>query len=187
MSFSDKAAIVGIGFETVERVLEEEMAKQLYCANDNGPLQVVISGLADEIHRCTEALKNAGAKRVIPLRVSGPFHTPLMGEVQQEFAEFLSTIEFKNPKSPLYTTVTGSKAQTGDEVRKLCVQQLSSPVRWTKIMQQLAETEKVTVSLELGPGTVLSGLWKSSGYPVAGIPAGTSEEVDHIAQEACHE
>ena len=181
------AAIIGIGFETVEQVLSQQNAKQLYCANDNGPLQVVISGLAEEIDRCTEALKSAGARRVVPLRVSGPFHTPLMADAQQEFAEMLSSIEFKDPVSPLYTTVTGARAQTGEEVRELCVRQLSSPVRWTKIMQQLVETEKVTISLELGPGTVLSGLWKASGYPVACMPAGTSEEVDQIAQEDCND
>ena len=177
------AAIIGLGFNAVERVLAEREAKQLYCANDNGPLQVVISGLAAEIERCTEALKTAGARRVIPLRVSGPFHTPLMQEAQDEFSEFLSQFSFHDPHVPLYATVTGSRVATGEEVRDLCVRQLSSPVRWTTIMQHLVDTEQVTATIEAGPGSVLSGLWKSSGYTMTCLPAGTADDIRSIVRE----
>lgn len=177
------AAIIGLGFDTVERVLSEREAKQLYCANDNGPLQVVISGLAAEIERCTEALKAAGARRVIPLRVSGPFHTPLMQEAQDEFSDFLSQFSFHDPHTPLYATVTGSRVTTGDAVRELCVRQLSSPVRWTTIMRHLVEIEQVTATIEAGPGSVLSGLWKSSGYPMTCLPAGTADDIRSIVRE----
>lgn len=177
------AAIVGLGFETVERVLAEGNARQLYCANDNGPSQVVVSGLASEISRFTDAFKASGARLVIPLRVSGPFHTPFMLEAEQEFAAFLSGIPFSDPVSPLYVNVTGSVAATAEEIRRSCAKQLSSPVRWTAIMHAIANTGGIDGAVETGPGSVLTGLWRSGGTGLKCKPAGTYDLITSVAEE----
>ena len=177
------AAVVGIGFEEVAQVLETGGTDRLFCANDNGPKQVVVSGTASEISRYTDAMKVAGARRIIPLRVSGPFHTPFMAEAEAEFAEFLSGITFSNPKDLLYANVTGSLVSAGEEIRGLCSRQLSSPVRWTKIMRSIAEGQGFEHAVESGPGTVLTGLWRSGGFGVACKSMGTFEEIQKLAEE----
>lgn len=176
------AAVVGIGFDAVKAVLEKMGAKSLFCANDNGPRQVVLSGTAEELGRCEAALKESGARRIIPLRVSGPFHTPFMKEAVLEFSEYLETVPFSNPQKTLYANVTGRVVETGDEVKLLCAQQLSSPVRWTTIMQNIVDNQGLARALEIGPGTVLTGLWKSSGLSVDSSPAGTYDEIRMIGE-----
>lgn len=177
------AAVMGIGFSEVCRVLEDEHAEGLYCANDNSPVQVVISGLASEITRLSDALKAAGAKRILPLRVSGPFHTPFMAKVQEEYAEFLHKIPFKDPVVPLYANVTGLPVHSGDEARALSIQQLFSPVRWNAIMQAIACAEIAGGAVEAGPGTVLSGFWRASGTNIVCTPAGTYEQIVALAHK----
>ena len=177
------AAVVGIGFDEVSHLLESVGAKNLFCANDNGPKQVVVSGTAGEIAAYTDALKAAGARRIIPLRVSGPFHTPFMAEAEAEFTNFLSAISFSDPQTPLYANVTGELVLHGDEVRGLCSRQLSSPVRWTRTMQSIAEGQGCTRAVEPGPGTVLTGLWRSSGLDVVCKSVGTYEEIEKLLEE----
>lgn len=177
------AAVMGLGFAEVERILIEQRATHLYAANDNGPKQVVISGLGEEIERCTAALKDAGARRIVSLSVSGPFHTPLMQEAEVEFADYLTDIFFADPKSLLYTTVTGAPVATGAEVRALCARQLSSPVRWTSIMEHIVQESKLSEAVEPGPGSVLCGLWRSGGFPVSCSPAGTYEDIQKVLNE----
>ena len=177
------AAVMGLGFDEVQRVLETQGVSRLYGANDNGPKQVVVSGLAEEIDRCTAAMKEAGARKVIPLKVSGPFHTPLMLEAEAEFADFLADIPFADPQTLLYATVTGMPVLRGNEVRALCARQLSSSVRWTKIMEHIALECHFSRAVEPGPGSVLCGLWKSSGHAVSCLPAGRYEDILHMIQE----
>lgn len=177
------AAVVGIGFTQVQQILDSLGTKQVFCANDNGPTQVVLSGVAKEIVLCTEKLKAAGAKRVIPLRVSGPFHTPFMDTAEAEFVEFLQPFTFNFPKTSVYTTVTGKLVSDGLEAKHVCARQLSSPVRWTAIMQSIAEELGFTDALEVGPGTVLTGLWKSSGYKVGCKSAGTYNQILDLKEE----
>lgn len=174
-------AVVGIGFDAVQVVLTRMGTDTLYCANDNGPKQVVLSGTADELARCESALKEAGARRIIPLRVSGPFHTPFMDDAVKEFGEFLETIPFADPRQTLYANVTGSMVETGDEIRRLCTMQLSTPVRWTATMENMV-ADGISKALEIGPGTVLGGLWRSSGLSVDCSPVGTYEEIRKIRE-----
>ena len=177
------AAVIGLGFDEVQAIFSRLGTKGLYCANDNGPKQVVVSGLADELEAVTEALKAAGARRILPLKVSGPFHTPFMAEAALEFHEFIQRFSFADPCSMVYSTVTGDAIQSGAEAKRLCSQQLESPVRWTTIMQRVAgvltEGSKV---LEVGPGKVLSGLWKSAGHTALCLPAGTAQDLTMIVE-----
>lgn len=177
------AAVVGIGFDKVSEVLTAVGAEGLYCSNDNAPTQVVIAGTASEIAKHTESLKAAGAKRVITLRVSGPFHTPYMATIESEFRDYLENFTFFDPISPLYLNVTGEMAKDGKEVRSCCIEQLSTTVRWTKIMQTMVSQQQITHALEVGPGTALSGLWRSSNTNVDCFSCGTYDELQRFLEE----
>jgi len=174
------AAVIGLGFNEVSELFASLGTEGLYCANDNGPKQVVVSGLAQELEQVSNALKEAGARRIIPLKVSGPFHTPFMGEAVGRFSQCLSGFSFTNPTSVVYSTVTGSSVLSGEEAKQLCSRQLESPVRWTSIMQAVSlalEGSSEAQVLEVGPGKVLSGLWKSAGYATPCQQAGTESDI----------
>lgn len=175
------AAVIGLGFDAVQSVLSHMGSDTLFCANDNGPKQVVLSGTARELARCEDALKEAGARRIIPLRVSGPFHTPFMEDAVREFSEFLESVPYSDPQGILYANVTGNRVESGTEVRKLCAMQLSSPVKWITTMEQMVH-DGVSKALEIGPGSVLTGLWRSSGLSVDCTPAGTYDEIEKIRE-----
>lgn len=177
------AAVIGLGFEEVQAIFANSGIKGLYCANDNGPKQVVVSGLADELEAVSEALKASGARRIIPLKVSGPFHTPFMADAAAEFSEFIQHFSFADPRSMVYSTVTGDVIPSGAEARRLCALQLESPVRWTTIMQRIAENlSDGSQVLELGPGKVLAGLWKSAGHTASCLPAGTAQDIKLVVE-----
>ena len=177
------AAVIGLGFDEVQALFANKGTKGLYCANDNGPKQVVVSGLADELEAVTEALKTAGARRIIPLKVSGPFHTPFMAEAAVEFSEFIQRFSFADPHSMVYSTVTGEVIPSGAEAKRLCALQLESPVRWTTIMQRVAGNLTAgSQVLELGPGKVLAGLWKSAGHTALCFPAGTAQDIKSVVE-----
>jgi [acyl-carrier-protein] S-malonyltransferase len=174
------AAVIGLGFDEVNALFASLGIEGLYCANDNGPKQVVVSGLAQALEQVSDALKTAGARRIIPLKVSGPFHTPFMGEAVERFSECLSGFSFTDPASVVYSTVTGSQVHSGDEAKQLCSRQLESSVRWTTIMQEVSVALNGSESsqvLEVGPGKVLCGLYKSAGYTNPCRQAGTEPDI----------
>lgn len=178
------AAVIGMGFEAVTEVLLQENITDLFCANDNGPSQVVVSGSSRSLENVTSVLKKAGAKRIIPLKVSGPFHTPLMAEAAQEFSQHLAAYPFQAPEIPVFANATGALVKTAEEARKLCEIQLTKPVRWTSIMNNLTallEAGDIEACYETGPGKVLSGLWRSIGSPVSCLPLGSEDQIkEHL-------
>jgi [acyl-carrier-protein] S-malonyltransferase len=130
-------------------------------------------------------MKEAGAKRFIRLKVSGPFHCPLMQQARDRFAEFLDTVTFSDPAGPVYSNVTGRPVTSGEEARTLCLDQLVSTVMWTREEEQMV-SDGSPGFLEVGPGTVLGGLWKAYGkvHPeieLACRPAGTLEAITALA------
>ncbi len=167
-------AVIGLDFETVQRVLSESGAADVYAANNNSPEQVVISGTALGISEVQEALKAAGAKRVIPLKVSGPFHTPLLDRGKAELEDFLQSLRFSDPVKDFYSNVTGTIVTTGEEARGLSIQQMVSPVQWLVIEKNIG-TSSVSSVAEAGPGSVLTGLWKKSGMQQSAFACGTLE------------
>ncbi|MFA7672032.1 MAG: ACP S-malonyltransferase [Sphaerochaetaceae bacterium] len=171
------AAVIGIGFEKVEGILKACGAENLYLSNDNGPTQVVIAGNAKEIEKYSQILKAEGARKVVALKVSGPFHTPFMGDSQQQFALFLEQFKFNEPQIPLYLNVTGKLAKDAKEVKSCCIEQITKAVRWTTIMESMVKDKNVDVALEVGPGTVISGLWRNSGQNIACHSLGTYKEI----------
>lgn len=129
----------------------------VWVANDNSPGQVVISGTHQGIEAATRQLMDAGARRVIPLKVSGPFHSPLMEPARAAFAEILAETEFKNATIPVLQNTDPTPETDGTAIRQRLAAQITSPVRWTETMQQLAADGPVAL-IETGPGSVLNGL-----------------------------
>ncbi len=175
------AAVLGLSFEDVCRTLESHGFEQVYPAIHNSPVQTVIAGAGEELGRAQKVLKEAGARRVMPLKVSGPFHTPLMESARVEFEEYLETVSFADPELPVYSNVTGSRVVSGREARALCIRQLVSTVRWVD-EQRCLVADGYDELLEVGPGTVLEGLWKAFAKTedhgaVVCRPAGTIEDI----------
>jgi [acyl-carrier-protein] S-malonyltransferase len=142
-------------------------------------MQVVLSGLESSIERFIPVLKEHGARRVIPLKVSAPFHTPLLAEAQKQFASEIEGITFEEPRCRVYTTVTGDVIPNAAAARESCIQQLTSPVRWTQIMKRIADLS-IRSSLELGPGKALTGFWSRTISDIRCLPAGTHEHLVKI-------
>ncbi|MFL6336916.1 MAG: ACP S-malonyltransferase [Pyrinomonadaceae bacterium] len=153
------AAVLGAEIETVEAACREAAREGEVCspANLNSPGQIVIAGSAAAVERALPILKERGAKRAIPLKVSAPFHCALMLPAQERLAADLDGIEFKDLSVPLVTNVDAALIRTGAEARASLVRQVSSPVRWRESVELLTR-EGVGLFVEVGPGKVLSGL-----------------------------
>ena len=140
-------------------------------ANFNGPSQTIISGSLEGIEAAQVMLKEAGAKRVIPLNVSGAFHSPLMALAAHKLALVIRETDFKTPAIPFVSSVSGTFETDPERIRELLGRQVSAPVQWTKVMETIGGKS----CLEVAPGNVLQGLAKRMpGGPVVS-PAGTLE------------
>jgi [acyl-carrier-protein] S-malonyltransferase len=135
----------------------ENPGRVVVAANLNAPEQVVIAGHADAVKLAGDRCLERGARRVVPLEVSAPFHSPLMRPVQSQLSEVLSAIRFFEAQVPLVTNVEGRPEIGGDRLRALLIEQVVAPVRWTEVLAHLA-AEGCDTFIELGPGAVLSGL-----------------------------
>lgn len=169
---STMSAVLYLSPEKIEATIAEAGLKQCWIANYNSPVQCVISGTEADIAIAEEKLRQAGAKRVIRLKVSGAFHSPIMQEAYEAFKELVDTTQFSDPKLDIYSNVTGKKMKSGAEAKKYASLQIISPVRWIEEEANIA-ADGFDQCLETGPGTVLCGLWKASGSSIPGIPAGT--------------
>jgi [acyl-carrier-protein] S-malonyltransferase len=151
-------ALLGIDMETARKAVDEAAAMgPVGIANINSPGQVVISGAAEPLERAGELCREAGAKRVIPLKVSGAWHSPLMEEAAEGLGEALRDAEFHDPEIPVVANVTADFIDTGDESRELLRRQVCSPVLWADSMKRLLD-EGFDTFVEVGPGRVLQGL-----------------------------
>lgn len=158
-------AILGLSPEQVDRVIADFPIEGLFAANYNSPKQTVVSGTADALSLVEEIFKKAGARRVVTLKVAGPFHSPLMRDAADSFAKTLNDVIFTDPVLPLYSNVTGLRITSGEEAKKNALLHISNPVLWTKEEQSIAflmaENGDDTL-IEVGPGSVLAGLWRDS-------------------------
>jgi [acyl-carrier-protein] S-malonyltransferase len=170
------AAVLGLPAERVSAVVEGLSGSGVFVANHNSPTQVVVSGTAAGLAAAEEALKAAGARRIVRLKVSGPFHSPLMAEARAAFEEALRGFTFRDPRVPVYSNVTGKAIASGQEARELCGRQLVSPVRWVGVEESL-QADGFTRFVEAGPGTVLTGLFKGLALDAPCSPAGTMESI----------
>ncbi|MCF2908068.1 ACP S-malonyltransferase [Pseudoalteromonas sp. DL2-H2.2] len=161
------AAIIGLDDETIAKICEEQSEQQVVApVNFNSPGQVVIAGHKEAVERASEACKEAGAKRALPLAVSVPSHCALMKPAAEQLAADLAEIEFSAPNFPVINNVDVVAQQSGDAIKDALIRQLYSPVRWTETVQQLAK-EGITQAYEFGPGKVITGLVKRIDKSVA--------------------
>jgi [acyl-carrier-protein] S-malonyltransferase len=155
---STMAAIIGLSDEVVEETLST-IDEIVVPANYNSPGQLVISGSFKGIEIACEKLKAAGAKRALPLKVGGAFHSPLMEPARVELAEAINNTPFATPICPIYQNVNAQSVKMPEVIKENLIAQLTSPVRWTQIIQNMV-ADGATTFVEVGPGSVLQGLVK---------------------------
>lgn len=155
---STMAAIIGLDDEKVEDILNH-IDEIVVPANYNCPGQLVISGSIKGIDIACEKLKEAGAKRALPLKVGGAFHSPLMEPAKVELAEAIESTNFNKPICPVYQNVNAKAVLDPDEIKQNLIAQLTSPVRWAQIMKNMI-ADNMSSYTEVGPGNVLQGLLK---------------------------
>ncbi len=154
------AAILGLDADTVTRACEEAADGEVVSpANINGAGQVVIAGTTAAVRRAGERAKALGAKRVIPLAVSAPFHCALLKPAEQRLEPELRALRVRDPRVPVVANVDAEPKRDAAAAIDALVKQVSAPVRWEQVVRRLA-SEGVTNYFEVGPGTVLSGLVK---------------------------
>jgi [acyl-carrier-protein] S-malonyltransferase len=174
------AAVIGLSPEQVESFIAEWKIEGLYGANFNSPKQVVVSGTAAALESAKEKFKEAGAKRVLPLPVAGPFHSPLIAGAARAFAPVLEGTVFKDPVIPCYSNVSGALVGSGAEAKALALRQITEPVRWTAEEAAITGRGDIQAVLETGPGKVLQGLWKDSGSAIPCYGAGKREDIEAL-------
>lgn len=151
-------AVIGMADEEVEAVLEE-IEGIVTAANYNSPNQVVISGEVEAVAQAEKLLAEKGAKKVVPLSVSGAFHSPLMEPAKQELQNIIETIEFKDTEIPLIANVTADYVEKRDEIKNALIKQLNSSVRWSETIARFKE-DGYQNYVEVGPSRVLKGLMR---------------------------
>ena len=177
---STMSAVLFLAPDAIEAAIKAAGVTRVWVANYNSPNQSVISGAEAEMGAAEEAIKAAGAKRIVRLKVSGAFHSPLMAYARDGFAEAVSEVKFSDPKISLFSNVTGKKIETGAEAKRLCVEQIVSPVRWVDEEASIHGAGYAQL-LETGPGNVLAGLWKSIEGGCPCLPAGTLDQIASIS------
>ncbi len=152
------AAIIGMESEVVNQICEDASAAGIVqVANYNSPGQLVISGSIPGVNKAVEIAKEQGAKRAVPLVVSGAFHSPLMAFAKEGLQTVLEMTTVQDAQIPVYANVTAQAVQQASMIKNMLVQQLTSPVRWIEIIQNMI-SDGVDTFYEVGPGTVLKGL-----------------------------
>ena len=153
-------SVLGLEDDVIEKVCDQAREDGvLEGANYNAPGQVVVSGDAAALERAIPLLKDAGARRVLPLKVAGAFHSPLMAPAAEKLKEFLNTCDIGQEASKVISNVSAA-AHDQEQVTETLVKQLTSPVRWSKSISNLIENEGISHFLEMGTGKILSGLIK---------------------------
>jgi len=153
---STMAAILGLPDEKVEEICAA-IDDVVVPANYNCPGQIVISGSISGVEKACELMKEAGAKRALPLKVGGAFHSPLMEPARVELMAAIEATEISAPQCPVYQNVTTIGETNPATIKRNLIAQLTSPVKWTQSVQHMI-TDGATEFVELGPGSVLQGL-----------------------------
>lgn len=172
------AAVLGMDSEVLAAALEGMSG--VWVANDNSPGQVVISGTHQGIEAATAQLSEAGARRIVPLKVAGPFHSPLMEPAREAFQTILDSAELRDATIPVLQNTNPEPATEAGVIRERLARQIVSPVRWTETMRALAADGPI-VLVETGPGSVLRGLARG----LEGIEAVSVEDagIEEIMEE----
>jgi [acyl-carrier-protein] S-malonyltransferase len=176
------AAVLGLATEEVQAACDEASGADGIAvpANLNAPDQTVISGDPAGVTRAGEGCKARGAKRVIPLKVSGAFHSPLMAAAVDGLRDALTEASFADPVFPVIANASGEAVRTGVDAKRLLLDQLTAPVRWVACMQAAAALAPGATFIEIGPGNVLAGLLKRIVPTAKAVTLGTADEVERF-------
>ncbi|MEO6057164.1 MAG: ACP S-malonyltransferase [Gemmatimonadales bacterium] len=176
------AAVLGLATEQVDQACNEASGQDgvAVAANLNAPDQTVISGDPAAVTRAGDGSKARGAKRVVALKVSGAFHSPLMAPAVDGLHDALTGVDFADPAWPVIANASGRAVRTGMDAKRLLVDQLTAPVRWVECMQTAAALVPGATFVEVGPGTVLAGLLKRIVPGATTVTLGTADEVERF-------
>jgi [acyl-carrier-protein] S-malonyltransferase len=180
------AAVMGLDADVVADACERSSTADsvVVAANLNAPGQVVISGDPAAVERVTPQLTELGAKRVLPLNVSGAFHSPLMEPAVDGLQAALDGVDFGDPTFPVVANATAEPTASGEAAREQLARQLTAPVRWIESMQRArVEVPDDVGFVEVGPGNVLSGLLKRIDRGASSIALGTAEQVSAFMEQ----
>ncbi len=171
------AAVLGLDKEKIEEILSEEDGVSI--ANYNCPGQIVITGYTGAVEEASKRLTQAGAKRVLPLNVSGPFHSPLLEEAGAELESVLEKVTWKPLEVPYVTNVTAEYVTEICQARSLLSRQVSSPVCWEQSMERMI-ADGVTTFVEIGPGKTLAGFLRKMDKSVKVLHMSVWEDVEKM-------
>jgi [acyl-carrier-protein] S-malonyltransferase len=174
------AAVLGMEVTQIEKVLSK--IEGAYIANYNCPGQIVITGLKDAVDKACESLKEAGCKRCLPLKVSGPFHSPYLKGAGEKLEEFMETTELHALEIPYVTNVTAECVADIRETKDLLVRQVASSVLWIQSVERMI-AEGVDTFVEIGPGKTLAGFIKKINPDVKVINISQVEDLNIFLEE----
>ncbi|MBI2072224.1 MAG: ACP S-malonyltransferase [Gemmatimonadetes bacterium] len=181
------AAVLGLAGDAVAEACRDASAggEVAVAANFNAPDQTVISGDPPAVERAGRRCKAAGAKRVLSLKVSGAFHSPLMAPAQAGLQTELERVAFADPRFPVIANATAAAARDAGTARRLLGEQLTAPVRWVEGMRAAVGLAGADATfLEIGPGKVLAGLLKRIAPEAKALSLGTADEVQRFLERA---
>jgi [acyl-carrier-protein] S-malonyltransferase len=178
------AAILGKLDDSIESLCElaTRSAGKVVPANYNTSEQIVVSGEVSGVEKVMSLAKEMGAKRAVRLPVSGAFHSPLMEPAEKGFKEAVDATEFGEPAFPVYSNVTEAPSTSAADARDLLVKQLTSPVRWAGEITKMAAQYPDALFVEMGPGSVLTGLLTRIAPSAVGMACGTPAEIEKLLQ-----
>jgi [acyl-carrier-protein] S-malonyltransferase len=179
------SAVLNLDAQTVETLVDayrKEFSTVITVANYNTDNQVVISGSPEAVEALAPILKEAGAKRVLPLPVGGAFHSPLMQPAAEAFSAYLAGFDFHEAQCPLVTNVDAALTTNGKDLQDKLARQIDSSVRWTQTMNRLVQ-EGVDTVVEFGPGKVLTGMFKKMFPDIRAYNVLDLASVDAVAAE----
>ena len=176
------AAILALDAAAIEAVTGA--MEGVWIANYNCPGQIVITGWKESVEQAGAVLKDAGAKRVLPLNVSGPFHSPMLQEAAGQLKEVLDQIECSPLQIPYVTNVTGRYVSDIEETKELLIQQIAAPVRWQQSVEEMIR-QGVDTFVEIGPGRTLSGFLRKINRDVKVYQVSTWEDIEKAGKELC--
>lgn len=174
-------AVLGLEAQEIERICEETEGI-VSIANYNCPGQIVITGEKDAVDKAAEGLKNAGARRCVPLKVSGPFHSALLLGAGEKLAAELDEIPVKKPAIPYVCNTEAAYVTEAGRIKELLARQVSSPVRWEQSVRLMLE-DGVDTFIEIGPGKTLSGFMRKIDRNVKVFNIETVQDLNKVMEE----
>lgn len=175
------AAVLGTDAALIEEICEKTEGI-VSVANYNCPGQIVITGEEDAVKRAGEALKEAGARRIVPLKVSGPFHSAMLTQAGEKLGEVLGEVKINEFEIPYVTNVTAQYVTEASDVTKLLKKQVSSSVRWQQCVEKMI-ADGVDTFIEIGPGKTLTGFLKKINRSVKALNIEKVEDLDKVVKE----